>query len=827
MAYLGAMRTARCPIGPILSLLLLLASACGDGASGPPDRAAGGAPALLTLLPARTRAVLAVDVDALRSEASGGGFGAVLEGAGSEAALEAPARLIRRYTLGADLAATMHELVLAQVSRGPDGFLLVAEPRVPGLAEVFGAVRLAEAGAYRGQTLYDAGDSGLHVTRLDDGRLLVGGAAGVRAAIDTLDGRDAGVAAGPMGAVLPHLDGAGPIDFLAGLPALDREVAPRGPGTATLARALAVSGTLVLEGDSFEGRVRIHTDNAREYVARFNELVADTGTMPLSLGDDGAIHVDLPRSRLARTPSEVLAARTLLKALVHGMDAVDHAEGVFHGGNAPWMNFDVGGDPNSIFINFEFENEEQIRAFEARELPEGFRLAPLPILDTDEPTYFLVLNVYNSSGGLVEGARAEWSVFVEDPIDGHPRFLVVQAAAENVSADPVNLITSPEPVSHVFQDGDIVSYVGVEDPEGGEERHYFSSRIVWPQDPEVRVGFAREFVAANDFIYWGHGVADRVLYNASVHNREAVLIPDSQVTLADDSRWAEYVKPTPKHTYVYLNPLEIVISPWWNLDADHLDLTPEHRRTLIEFKDNFYPAAVLGIAEAAVAGDGDALAPFTVGGSTPSVEYNFVIDDPAGLEDALGLPPETRLAALRLLEGEDEPRHYLSLRVDQVDGRWGTAEWTVFVTGEDGRPHALVVDLLSEEAIFDPELLLRLASVVEHELADGRLQTTLGSESVDFEAAVDLRRTGSALPTLDVVEAGDRVCRRNGVCDKVFYDGKTMEEPVGVVDPGGVEVTRFATPWDAFVARRPASVFVRSGLRRFARNPWHNVGTPR
>lgn len=824
MAYLGAMWIARRALGPGLSLLLLLSSACGEGASSPSDHPAGEAMALSTLLPASTRAVLAVDLEALRPAAVEEGLGAVLDGAGSDPALAEIARLIRRYTLGADLAATMREFALAQVSRGRDGFVLVAVPRVARLADVFGGIRLTEAGIYRAQTIYEAGGSGLHVSRLDDGRIVVGGGAGVRAAIDTLHGEDVGIAAGPMGSFVRHLQGAGPITFVAGLPALDRAIAPRGPGAATLARARAVSGTVLLDGDSFEGKFRIYTDNAREYVARFNALVAETGRSPLAVGGDGAIEVDVPRSELARSPGEIRSARMFLKALVHGMDAVDYAEGVFHGGNVPWMNFDVGGDPNSIFINFEFENEEQIRAFEANELPEGFRLAPLRILDTDEPTYFLVLNVYNSSGGLVEGARAEWSVFVEDPVDGHPRFLVVQAAAENVSADPVNLLTAPEPVSHVFRDGDIVSYVGVEDPEGGDERHYFSSRIVWPQDPEVRVGFAREFVAANDFIYWGHGVADRVLYNASVHNREAVLIPESQITLADDSRWAGYVAPLPKHAYVYLNPLEIVISPWWNLDAEYLDLTPEHRRTLIEFKDGFYPAAVLGIAEAAVAGEGDALAEFTVGASTPSVEYHFVVADPAGLEAALGLPPEIRLAALRLLEGDDEPRHYLSLRVDEVDGRWRTAEWTVFVTGEDGRPHALIVDLLSEEPIFDPERLLRLASVVEHGSANGRFHTTLGSESVDFEAEFDSTNARSALPTLDSIEARDRVCRRNGVCDEIFYDGKTMEEPVGVVDPDAVEVMRFEAPWSTFVSARPAKVHVRAGVRRFAWNPWRDLG---
>ncbi|MBK6508399.1 MAG: hypothetical protein IPG06_02385 [Haliea sp.] len=46
--------------------------------------------------------------------------------------------------------------------------------------------------------------------------------------------------------------------------------------------------------------------------------------------------------------------RPLPKSLFIGMDTIDYNEEVMHGGNAPWMNFKVGENPNSIFINFEF-----------------------------------------------------------------------------------------------------------------------------------------------------------------------------------------------------------------------------------------------------------------------------------------------------------------------------------------------------------------------------------------------------------------------------------------------------------------------------------------
>jgi multidrug resistance efflux pump len=72
--------------------------------------------------------------------------------------------------------------------------------------------------------------------------------------------------------------------------------------------------------------------------------------------------------------------------------------------------------------------------------------------------------------------------------------------------------------------------------------------------------------------------------------------------LVDSSRWAQYIDAAPVHTLVYLNSLEFVISPWWNLDADYLDVTGSYRQTLIDFKNQFYPMTALSQAEAAVLG---------------------------------------------------------------------------------------------------------------------------------------------------------------------------------------------------------------------------------
>ncbi len=782
-------------------------------------------PPLIAVLPEDTRGVLAVSFDVLSSGEAAAAVAELLAGEGPDAALNAPFETIERYTLGADIVASMESVVLAQTTDARDGFILVAKVKARELSDILDIDQLTKAGTHKGHTIYAASDADLQLTLLRDGRLIVGSEAGVRAALDTFEGDDPGAAAGAIGPYLSRVTEGEAFTFVYGLPALYRDVDVPGPGAATLRRARAVSGALSFGADAFSGRVSFHTDNAESFVARFNELVADSDTALLTLGDSGTVDVEISRVAFNRTPEELLGSRAFFKTLVHGMDAVDYADGVVHGGNVPWLNFDVGGDPNSIFINFELKDRGQIEAFEANELPEGFRLAPIRILETDEPTYFLVLNVYQSSGGLVAGARAEWSVFVEDPEGGHPRFLVVQAAAASIAADSVNLLTDPEPVTHELEGGEIVSYVGVEDPDGGEDVHYFTSRIAWPQQPEDRVGFAREFVAANDYIYWGNGVSDHGLYNASVHNREGVRIPDSDIEITDDSRWGSYVKSVPKHSYVYLNPLEIVISPWWNLDAEYLDLSEDFRQRLIDFKNTFYPMTVRDIAEGAVAGESDALAAFTVGSSVPSAYFNFVVTDPEGLAGLLDLPGVSRLAKIRILQSDTDADHYLSLRVYEIDGapEGRRAEWMVYVEDGEGRPHALVVEVLTEDVAADPLRFLQLPSVVEHTKTEGRLRTTLESNALHFEAEIDLGAVESALPTLDWVETGDWVCRLNGACDKIFYDGETMEVPVALAGTGAVEIARRSTPWDAFVADQPAVVFVRDNVQNFAWNPWRNI----
>jgi hypothetical protein len=768
---------------------------------------------LVDLLPASTRGIL--QLTDLGDTDSAQALQATLDG-------NAPWRhsatdILRYYLAGMDLVANARQLVLAQLSRPGDEYaLLVAIDPEQGEALLDGA-NLASAGQYQGYALRAVPGTDLLLAQLDAQTWVIAPRVSLEQVIDVHRDTLPDIHTSAIAEHLDTLDETQSITFVYGLPALYGPVSPPGSGANSLTQATVAKGAFSVSGNTLAGGIQLASPNAQGYTQRLLGLLPETHRGAIS-STDATVAIDLG----GLTASTDI--RPLLKSLFIGMDTIDYNEAVNHGGNAPWMNFKVGENPNSIFINFEFKDGATRVEFAKQHLPAGFTLAPIRILDTDVPRYFLVLNIYQSSGGLVEGARAEWSVFVNDPDGGEPRFLVVQAAAESISADSVNLLTPPEPVSHLLEPDAISSYVGVVDEFSHDERLYFASRINWPQSPESLVTFHREFAAANDYIFWGNAVADRGLHNASVHNRSAVLITGAQIEVTDNSRWSQYIRSEPVHTVVYRNPLDIVISPWWNLDADYLDVTEDFRQTLIDFKNNFYPMTALGLAEAAMRGAGTTLSAFSVGDTVPTTRYHFLLLDPAALLARVGVDSGVTPQAIALHDGET-PEYYLSLVVAarKNDPCGLRAQWLTYVLGDNGRPQTLVLDTLARDACLDPDALLGLSAVVDLRAEGELIATHLASPFVGFTAQLDIARGEAVTSGLDWIEAGDQLCALNGVCDSFFYDGQILVQPVVRIAAEDVVIEELRTPWDDYIQARPAEVTVQYAPATYATNAWKNV----
>ncbi len=778
----------------------------------------------IDLLPADTRGVFAVDLASLFSDnatdaaaallsGSAPMFGDVFRAIGSLA----PASIMR------DISTAL----LVQTTE-PDDHLLL-------LAEVDGAPP---------EDVVDGDGNRLVV--LPGGLLVAGRESVVASALDVASGAD------PSGSspIAPYLDvlvDDADVSFAYGLPGLFGDVEV----DRSLRSAAVVSGRLDIDDAELSGEVAFHTPNAATFVESFNSLdrhglgAPDSALKPLVLAEAEGdttldrVVVSVPSTPLDPTAEQALELRNVFKKLLVGMEAHEYAEEVVDGG-APWFDLivksEADGDdppsPASVFFRWEFRDEAARAAFEENELPEGFRLAPTRFFESDDPEgeYFFLLNLYNAGGGsIVGGARAEWDVYVYSPEGGpdpnpgeRPRFFVVDALAESVSFDSVNLVTPAEPLSHDLVDGVVRS--SVQRVEGDGPVPVWSSTFPAPGPAESEVArFTREMAIGNDFIYWGYGAADRVLYNATTFNHDAYFVDPAEVDFVDNSRWAQYLKPELFDVVYYENTLDYVVSPLTNLESDQLDITPEWREELLGFANNGHQEGLMRKAvEQLFRGQGDPMVGYRVSNEIPSAYYHFEVTDPDRLAATLDLPAGHVLAPTSIFEGGPEA-YYLTLSVAEIDGspHGPSAEWSVYTDTGDGRPKQLVIDRMTADVAVDPIEILKLPDLVEH-VADGdRVETTLSGGDIEFAAELSTSGASRQELSMDWVETGDVVCHLNGICDALYYDAETLDVPVGV--PAEVTIESFATPWNDLIDTMPAAVFFRDNAQDYAVKRWYNL----
>lgn len=786
--------------------------------------------ALTALLPGDVRGVLAVDIHSLLAGDSAARIAGLLNNNMGDPALRRPFSTMGNLAENIDLTDVMKTALLVQTTDASEGLFLLARLGCDTIEEVTQGPELTFAATYgTGNHAVYLDLNGSNICLLAGGVLVAGSPAAVQSVLDVVDG----TASAGDAAIVPFssvLQNGSAFSFVYALPAMFSSTIT---ADRSLRGAKVVSGSLDFAGTAVSGSVSFHMDNASTFVDNYNELDSASGDAPLVLEapvarELGRVTVTIPSTPICKSADALITSRNPLKKLFPAMTAFDYAEDVFDPGNKPWLDFivsseaDGDGLPGSVFIRWEFKDQAAIDAFEANELPAGFRLAPIRFLESDDaPAYFFLLNIYNSAGPIVNGARAEWDVFVY-PADGdpRPRYLCVEALAEAVSADSVNGLTPPEPVSHKFAGNWIVSDVGIADQD--VETTVFSSFFPRPLLFPESARFTKEMAIGNDYIYWGNGVLDRGLYNATTYNYDAAFVP--VVITFDDTRWKQYITDIPTYAVYYLNTLEYIISPWWNLDTPYLDITPEWLSDLYDFKNNGnYLTLMRDAVRATFRGEDTALLRFTVDNTTPAVYYNFQVTDPGALSAALDLPSGYRLAKTGFFANGSAEDYYLTLAIyeieDAVEGL--RAEWRVYVDDGSGRAKTMVIDWLTEEAALDPVDLIHLPGRVTHTLAESTLHTLLASETIDFEASFTTQDSTENFLSLNWIETGDFVCRMNGACDKLFYDAETLDVPVHL--PDTVTISKLSTPWNPYINTTPSTVFYRDNDQEYAVKPWHNV----
>ena len=247
--------------------------------------------------------------------------------------------------------------------------------------------------------------------------------------------------------------------------------------------------------------------------------------------------------------------RSGIKRFIYSQLYLREALLIFFGRAKPFVRFTVEATPPSLYFNFEIDPQ---RAQELeRELALPHPLTRIRCLEGEEPFYCLTLNVYRVSG-LANGKRAEWSLYVRDA-SGKARYLIVEAAADAGSMDPIHIITRAGQLTYECEGERLTTEIVCEDG----TRFKACCRLS-PDAPLVRG--ALEWVEANDYIYWRNGVCDRTFYDAGLAHARMRRIAASDVSIEDATAWGRIARPTPRHVIVFENPIEFAMSPWWNID---------------------------------------------------------------------------------------------------------------------------------------------------------------------------------------------------------------------------------------------------------------------
>jgi hypothetical protein len=248
--------------------------------------------------------------------------------------------------------------------------------------------------------------------------------------------------------------------------------------------------------------------------------------------------------------------RRILKRFMYAQLAVLDGLMQLLGRSQPRIRFTIKADPPSVYYNFRIKAEQREEFERYANLPAGFEICPIRCLADDSADYLLTLNIYEVEG-LASGRRAEWSTYILDDTN-KPRYMVLEAASSTWSMDPVAIITPKGRVEHRLADGRVQSTVA-----SLEDRLIRIEYSIPASAPPAAL--VPEWVAANDTIYWRNGICDRAFYDSAMAYPRALAVPLDTVAIDNQTHWAPFVEPRPKHVVQIQGAMDLVIQPWRNL----------------------------------------------------------------------------------------------------------------------------------------------------------------------------------------------------------------------------------------------------------------------
>ena len=504
---------------------------------------------------------------------------------------------------------------------------------------------------------------------------------------------------------------------------------------------------------------------------------------------------------------------------------------------------------NMLYFNWEISAQNVAAIEETLGLEtKGFQIVPIEIIKGEKPKYYLSLNFYSVDIAGVVNYRSEWSIYVAKAGDPKPRYMVVEILSSENAADPTYFSLGLPPEQWFLRPGTDVSYSILD---GQVEVSTPDFMAAFPLQPGlgaknasppasgkiVKVG--QPWAEANDALYYDNGIADTALYDGNLTDAGLLSVnPDKVQISSNSSFWSAFIDDEPDNVLFYLQPLKLAFTPYFNLN-DTQGLPPFYPGALQLFKNFTFGIFSHGHALQVLAGQAEPLVRFDVlDDRVPSIFVNFNIprDKVRGLESLLALPPGFRLARSRMTHGR--PAQYLlSLNIYETVNvltgqRENRAEWSVYV--EDGNDptasgrYLMVIDVDSNAPSLNPYDGPTPPTQFDYDNQAGSLsahiKTDLGGQFDKFLIEFDMPSAGAPAVSLreDWILANDRIYWRNGIYDRLLYNGLLLDADVVEVNPESAAIDD-NTMWAEFVDEIPVQIAVFRNPLQFVIRPWYNA----
>lgn len=488
---------------------------------------------------------------------------------------------------------------------------------------------------------------------------------------------------------------------------------------------------------------------------------------------------------------------------------------------------------NMLYLNWEMSQDGAQKFSEDFNLAKlGYSLAPIKVLAGDDERYLLTLNAYNVEfvgfpEELSKAVRFEFSAYVTSMKDPQPRFFLFEALSSLDTIDPTN---GPVPASDVFfsVEGNDVSL--------GDSNWQFGGTLDTGDGHETM----KDWIVATDIVYWGNGVADKVFYDSRMAAQPCFLVQDG--SLSGAMKWMQYlVDPNPAQVAYFLEGIEFVIQPWFNLKDESLSLTNQERDSLQQLKASTYSGLATLTSALVRSGELEPLVDVVVYGeypATPRVVLNFEIraEHKKEFQGLIGLPDEYKLSKMRMT-GDAPQKYMLTFSIFEETLLYKSepfykAVWAVYIeeaNGGSGDKYLHEFHVETSSLNLDVEQILKPpAETFNVNSTDGTLNVQLLGQDVQVSLSVPLvSLTGDRHKQVvsdEWVFAHDRVFWHKGVFDKLFYNGYLWNALVILVQDsdGEIQITQ-STPWSRLVTNTPFQTLFFDQDVKFVTNPWKNI----